>query len=66
MAIGPGIAGLDMENPGSAEWQKQRYLREVHAIREVKKIDLVEQILNDGTNKNLAQLAIIPGKTEYF
>jgi hypothetical protein len=42
MAIGPGIAGLDMENPGSAEWQKQRYLREVQAIREVKKIDLVE------------------------
>jgi hypothetical protein len=32
----------------------------------VKKIDLVEQLLNDGSNKNGAQLSVIPGKTEYF
>jgi hypothetical protein len=61
MTMGNASISSSIEDPSQPEWLKHKSLREIEVIRETKKNEIVNKLLNDTINSNIKQLNVTPG-----
>lgn len=61
MTMGNASINSSIEDPQQPEWLKHKSLREIEIIRETKKNEIVNKLLNDTINSNVKQLHVTPG-----
>jgi hypothetical protein len=53
MTMGNASISSSIEDPAQPEWLKHKSLREIEVIRETKKNEIVNKLLNDTINSNI-------------